>query len=178
MQLFFSIPGKPGSKQRPRMAKTGHVFTPDKTVQWENHIMSCFAEAHGGLTPLDCPVKMTVVAYWPIPKSGKSKTWRERAAYETTPRPSSPDWDNVGKAVSDALNNIAYVDDRQIVCAKVKKLYSDRPRVDVWIDALDCIQPVQAEHSGPPHPASASETLKRLPVINDDAIHQMVEDFL
>ena len=98
--------------------------------------MACFIEAHGGLTPLDCPLKMTVIAYWPIPKNGKSKAWRLKAAKGDMPRPSSPDWDNVGKAVSDALNNIAYVDDRQIVECTVRKLYSERPRVDVWLEYL------------------------------------------
>lgn len=138
MQLFFSIPGKPGAKQRARSTKAGITYTQKKTVLWENHIMACFVEAHPKWIPIDGCVILEVVAYWPIPKSGKTKAWREAATGESTPRPSSPDWDNVGKAVSDALNNIAYVDDRQIVYAKVKKLYSDRPRVDVWINVLEC----------------------------------------
>lgn len=46
-----------------------------------------------------------------------------------------PDWDNVGKIVSDALNGIAYRDDSQIVDARVVKRYSDNPmvKVSVWL---------------------------------------------
>ena len=38
------------------------------------------------------------------------------------------------KAIADALNGIAYVDDSQIVTAEVRKYYDDTPRVEVVID--------------------------------------------
>ena len=47
-----------------------------------------------------------------------------------------PDWDNIGKIITDALNEVAYHDDAQIVEAIVEKYYSDNPRVEVTIKEL------------------------------------------
>lgn len=44
-----------------------------------------------------------------------------------------PDFDNVTKAVCDALNGIAYSDDSQIVDAMERKFYSEQPRIEVII---------------------------------------------
>ena len=44
-----------------------------------------------------------------------------------------PDIDNVCKVVADALNGVAYNDDRQIVYTEISKRYDDMPRMDVSI---------------------------------------------
>lgn len=44
-----------------------------------------------------------------------------------------PDLDNIMKCVTDALNEIAYQDDKQIVSASIEKYYSEEPRVEVAI---------------------------------------------
>lgn len=46
-----------------------------------------------------------------------------------------PDWDNIGKAVCDALNGIAYKDDSQVVSANVYKVWASDglPKVVVSI---------------------------------------------
>ena len=46
----------------------------------------------------------------------------------------TPDYDNIGKIISDALNGVAYRDDAQIVEANISKYYSNLPRVEVMID--------------------------------------------
>jgi Holliday junction resolvase RusA-like endonuclease len=51
--------------------------------------------------------------------------------------PGKPDWDNVGKIISDALNEVAYKDDSQIYQCTVAKMYSDRPRVFVQITTFE-----------------------------------------
>lgn len=48
-----------------------------------------------------------------------------------------PDWDNIGKLVSDALNGIAYDDDKSVVDAVVRKYYSDRPRTQITVCEAD-----------------------------------------
>ncbi len=45
----------------------------------------------------------------------------------------TPDWDNIGKIICDALNGIAYRDDSHIVDGRTIKKYSDQPRVEVEI---------------------------------------------
>ena len=48
-----------------------------------------------------------------------------------------PDWDNIGKLITDALiNNLAYHDDSQIVSCTVEKYYSEQPRVEVEIEEI------------------------------------------
>ena len=44
-----------------------------------------------------------------------------------------PDNDNIVKVVQDALNQIAYRDDVQIVDCQLRKFYSENPRVVVTI---------------------------------------------
>jgi Holliday junction resolvase RusA-like endonuclease len=44
-----------------------------------------------------------------------------------------PDADNILKLVADALNGLAYVDDKNIVTAHAHKVYSDRPRLEINI---------------------------------------------
>ena len=43
------------------------------------------------------------------------------------------DMDNIIKIIADALNQIAYKDDSQIVDTTIQKYYSDNPRVIVMI---------------------------------------------
>ncbi|MBO4779471.1 MAG: RusA family crossover junction endodeoxyribonuclease [Selenomonadaceae bacterium] len=45
------------------------------------------------------------------------------------------DWDNHGKAISDALNGICYVDDKQIVEAHIY-LHKGTPRIEIELEAI------------------------------------------
>ena len=47
-----------------------------------------------------------------------------------------PDADNIAKIIMDALNGVAYEDDRQVVELIVRKFFSDTAYVDVFIDEL------------------------------------------
>lgn len=47
-----------------------------------------------------------------------------------------PDVDNVAKSVLDALNGVAWDDDRAVSCLLINKYYSQRPRVEVTIKEI------------------------------------------
>ena len=47
-----------------------------------------------------------------------------------------PDMDNILKIIADALNKVAYYDDKQIVECSIKKYYSNAPKVIVEIENL------------------------------------------
>lgn len=49
MKLFIVIPGKPQGKARARTCKTGHSYTPENTVLYENLIKTSFLERYGAL---------------------------------------------------------------------------------------------------------------------------------
>mgnify|MGYP000867813781 FL=1 len=135
-RISFEVPGEPVAKERPRTnMATGVVYTPDKTKNYEETVKWCYQmAAHGARFPDDEPLSMLVVAYRPIPKSANAKKKSLMRAGAQRPI-TKPDWDNVGKIVSDALNGIAYRDDAQIVDARVVKRYSDNPmvKVSVWL---------------------------------------------
>ena len=48
-----------------------------------------------------------------------------------------PDIDNIVKAVLDALNEVAYRDDTQVVELQVRKQYSERPRLEICNERLE-----------------------------------------
>lgn len=131
IRLRFDIPGKPGAKQRPRHTKSGHTYTPDQTVNYENLVKMCFREKYPDFVPLDGPIIMQVTANFPIPESWSKK--KKMMALRHDIYPGKPDWDNIGKIVSDALNGIAYKDDSQVMYCCVAKYYSSRPEVGVLI---------------------------------------------
>lgn len=129
----FTVPGNPVGKARPRMTRSGHAYTPDKTVSYENLVKMCFIEKYTDWVPVSGEAILRLNAYYPIPKSASKKKKIDMVIGEIRPT-KKPDLDNVMKAIADALNGIAYVDDSQIVTAEVRKYYDDTPRVEVVID--------------------------------------------
>jgi Holliday junction resolvase RusA-like endonuclease len=99
---------------------------------YEALVMDAASDAMGSSEPLETPVAFYLYIHMPIPKS-YSKKLRQDCLDGIEKPIKKPDWDNIAKAVTDALNGIVYVDDCQIVTAHVKKAYSDTPRIEVLI---------------------------------------------
>lgn len=130
--LFVYIPGEPVGKARPRVTRTGHAYTPDKTVSYENLVKMLFRQAYPDWIPTTAEVRVEIEAYYKVPKSASKK--KKQLMVDGVIRPTKkPDIDNIAKIVNDALNGIAWVDDTQIVIEDIKKLYSDKPGVDIHI---------------------------------------------
>lgn len=129
----FEIPGKPFGKQRPRVNTRSHrTYTPSETVNYEAFVKLCFTEKYPDAIPAEGNVCIAIDAYFPIPASWSKK--KKQQALDGEIRPKKPDWDNIGKAISDALNGIAYVDDAQTYDARVIKRYGEKPCVKVAIE--------------------------------------------
>ena len=135
--ITFTIPGKPQPKQRPRVLKNGHSYTPKETLLYEELVVESAQKSKLlPQSPLTTPLKMIIWACMPIPKSwnkGKQEAARRGELYPT----SRPDIDNLAKIVMDALNGIAYVDDAQIVQLVINKVYSEHPCMEVLIDEMN-----------------------------------------
>ena len=131
--ITLTIPGDPIGKARPRFVrKTGHTFTPDKTVNYETLIRELFAVKYPDHQPMTGPVWMEVVAHMRIPSSKSKKV--KTAMIDGLVFPTvKPDADNLLKVFADAMNGLAYMDDKQIVSASVSKRYSERPRAEVEV---------------------------------------------
>jgi Holliday junction resolvase RusA-like endonuclease len=111
------VPIKPVAWQR--AGRNGRVYyTKAKTAAAEEAIRIA-AKAQGVHERLPGPLHVIVRAFVPRPKD-------HTRAQKLIPWVSvKPDWDNYGKLVSDALNGVAWVDDGQVACCTVEKLYAD-----------------------------------------------------
>lgn len=133
--VFLHIPGPPFAKQRARTGRYG-TYTPEKTVKYETLIQELFAVKFPQWKLFEGACSISIEAEFPIPKSWPKKK-KAAAAARTLHHTSKPDWDNVGKIVTDALNGFAYKDDSQICESRVRKWYGEAPGVTVYIVALD-----------------------------------------
>ena len=132
MIIQFSIMGSPVAKGRPRFSMHGgvpHTYTPQKTRDYEALIAQ---EARlAGCTPSEKPLKMTVEAWFLLPKSKDALRKIESNLGQCTKK---PDVDNIFKIYGDALNGIAYLDDSQIYSGTCTKGYADVECVDVTLE--------------------------------------------
>lgn len=130
------IPGEPQAKGRPRITTIGgrpRAITPERTRNYESEIRAIGAEKWGERVPLDdVDIELYVGVFRSIPSSWSLK--KQAAARDGLVRPRvKPDWDNYGKAASDALNGIVFRDDSLVTDAHVAKRYSERPRLEITV---------------------------------------------
>ncbi len=95
-----------------------------------------YLEKYAGVKPFEGPVAVEIVALYQIPRSAnkRRKEAMRRGAIKPTVR---PDVDNILKIVTDALNGVAYLDDKQIITCWVNKCYAAAPAVHVTIIELN-----------------------------------------
>lgn len=132
--ISFTVWGEPQGKARPVVPRTGHAYTPKKTVTYEAEVIAEYHRAYPNRVRWEkgVPLRLRVDAYYGVPKSASQKDRARMLAGEILPT-KKPDYDNIGKIVSDALNGVAYYDDAQISDGGVKKAYSAEPRVEIKI---------------------------------------------
>jgi Holliday junction resolvase RusA-like endonuclease len=136
MKAEFTVIGQPEGKGRPRFTRYGHPYTPQKTVDYENLIKAEYMQQCRGIKfSEEAMLRMFVKAYLGIPKSASKKARLEMEAMVQRPA-KKPDLDNILKVVADALNELAYHDDKQIVSASIEKYYSEEPRLEIVIDEI------------------------------------------
>lgn len=122
--MEFIVEGDPQGKARPRFSRRSEtVYTPSKTAKYEKEIRQSFLAAGGKMIPAGSYVAVTVDAYFKIPKS-YTKRKRLDCEHNIIRPDKKPDIDNVLKVVLDALNKVAYADDKQVVGIICRKWYS------------------------------------------------------
>ena len=136
------------SKERPRAARAGHHYTPQRTRKFEKLVADWAGTVQR--PPFTCPVEVLVVIHEPIPKSYKGK--RRLAAELNLIAPPVGDLDNKLKAITDALNGVAYIDDRQIKKIDAERRYGERHLITVIINRAGLsnqeLAEFDSEHNG------------------------------
>jgi len=107
----LTIPIPPKSKGRPRAGRGGHFYTDKKTREYEDAVKQFYIDAQGpkfdGLIEVELTFKKNSITISIMEIKNESKL--------------KGDADNLAKAVLDALNTVAYDDDRQVNNLKVYK---------------------------------------------------------
>ena len=121
----FTIPGEPVPKGRPRVTKTGHVYTPQNTRDYEEYVKHCYK---GPM--LEGQIRAYVDVFLQIPKSA-SQAKKKKMLMQIERPTKRPDLDNLAKTVLDAINGLGYKDDSQVVSLRIDKYWSENPRIEV-----------------------------------------------
>ena len=109
-------------------------ITPEKTKSYEDLIRWKY-KAAGGKYYGEKTLYVAIRAYYPIPK-GFSKA-KVNDAIERKLRPvTKPDCDNIIKVVLDALNGVAYYDDKQVICVSCNKYYAQQGYLCIEINEI------------------------------------------
>jgi Holliday junction resolvase RusA-like endonuclease len=134
--VYFEVKGNPVPKARARTVRKGGrtwSFTPKKVAVWAKTVK---AEATKHFNqPLNGPIQVSMIFYMSRPQSRRKDVWV----------PTTPDLDNLEKAVLDALNGVAYEDDRFVVAKNAQKKYirRDEPRVCIRVTSLSKQVPIE-----------------------------------
>ena len=127
--LTFKIEPKPCS--RPRVGKFGTYY--NKTYLKFKNDMKAIIDCQP-IMLFEKKLLAHVKFYMPIPKSLSMKKQDELVGkYCDT----GGDVDNLLKSIFDALNKIAYNDDKQIVGGSQYKYYSKMPRIEITLEEVE-----------------------------------------
>lgn len=126
-EVKITIPGRPVPKGRPRISYSGRkvfLYTPPETERYEKNVATI-----GRLTcgiPSTEPVEVEIALYF-NPQAKVYTTGGKRR------RSTLPDLDNCVKSIVDGLNNVAYLDDRQVVRIMAERKSGQVERAEVTI---------------------------------------------
>ena len=135
--MEFKIPGKVQAKQRPRFYN-GRVYTQKETIVYENLVKNVFKEYAEVYKwqPIEGAIRAEIKVFMKISKSDTKLTKKRKL--EGCVRPTvTPDTDNLAKSILDALNGLAYDDDKQVVELEVKKFYNETEEAVVKLIKLE-----------------------------------------
>ncbi len=100
------------------------TYTPQKTKDFERMVAWECRKVYSG-KPLEGACALSILAYYKYPKSWTKKQINKvEADGGILPKATRPDCDNIEKAITDALNEVVYKDDKQIYRSLCRKYYA------------------------------------------------------
>ena len=131
--IEFTAPIQPVAKARPRVAVRGgkaRAYTPRKTADYEEKLAGyCPVNVINGPVRVDINVTLAIPSSW-------SGGVREQAILGRVRPTSRPDVDNYAKAILDAIEGRAFVDDSQVVELFIRAFYNVDPIVHCRIEPI------------------------------------------
>ena len=135
--MEFEVVGAPVGKRRPKFSTIhgyAQALKPKEDVIYENLVKIMFQQAKpNNYSMFNKPIKMKIEAYFAIPKSFSRVKQSQALEGKLLPL-TKPDADNIAKIICDALNDVAYKDDTQIVELAIIKRYAMEPKVKITLD--------------------------------------------
>ena len=134
----FVFEGAAVGKGRPRITVRGghgHAYTPKRTVDFERAINAeaALAVKRDGPMATDEAVDLSVTVFRAVPKS-YSKA--RRAALQGQPITVGGDIDNVVKSIADAMNGVAYLDDKQVSDLRARRRWGIADEIVVRVTTV------------------------------------------
>jgi len=120
-QSEFVVPGDPVPQSRPRVTRSGHVYYASRIVQYRRAVEA--AARASGLPLREGPVWLGIEAVFQRPKSHIRTKGGIRPDAPAFPY-SRGDATNLAKGIEDALNQIAWADDSQVVELTVRRRWA------------------------------------------------------
>ena len=125
-EIKFFVEGNPKAQARPRLARYGGTYSPK--TDWYHKTLDT-AIKHKPKKPIDFPVFLSLSFRMPKPKNiNKQKVWHDKR----------PDYDNLAKAVTDAIVKADILEDDNVVAmALIEKKYANKVGCIIDISKLD-----------------------------------------
>lgn len=118
-EFTFTVYGKVRGQGRPKTSfAQRRVYKSSNDRAWESKIKNAYIN-EGGIYFGSDPLEIIVETHRALPKSTPKRIQSEPDIHK-------PDASNILKSIEDALNGIAYEDDKQIVGALVRKMPRER----------------------------------------------------
>jgi len=129
--------GNPRAQGRPRARHAGRfiqIYDDPKSAK-EKKKIEVIIQEQAPDKPLDCPLRVDLYFYLPRPKGhyGTGRNAGKLKASAPLNHTKKPDIDNLRKLIMDSLTGIFYRDDSLVCEGLTRKVYSDRPRIEIFI---------------------------------------------
>ena len=124
--FHLDVPGVAVAKGRPRMTRSGHVYTPAKTREYEERIRLATRITMAGRKAIKGPCFIHVAVFFEAPAS-LSKRARQELFDGGAWHVKKPDLDNIVKSAIDGItgDDLVILDDKQIVEVCTFKTYAE-----------------------------------------------------
>jgi Holliday junction resolvase RusA-like endonuclease len=132
MEQIILIPGRPIAKKRPRFARRGKFVVTYSAQETEEGRTYLEIRRQWGKPPLDCPVIVEMTFLFPI-TAGSKKAVKAMLEGETK-HMKKPDLDNAGKFYLDVMNQLVFLDDKQVYELALTKAYAQEPQTIIRVE--------------------------------------------